>query len=130
MSVPAAVAVNKAGLDIGDLDISQVRLRMMPPWMFRILGSRVGAMTLGSTIFIAPDAFEDVVRGERPRLLLHELVHVGQWRREGRVGFLVSYLGDYLRNRLIGLNHDVAYRAIGFEAAAYDASERPKWEPL
>jgi hypothetical protein len=55
---------------------------------------------------------------------------VGQWRREGRVGFLVSYLGDYLRNRLIGLNHDVAYRAIGFEAAAYDASERPKWEPL
>jgi hypothetical protein len=36
------------------------------------------------------------------RLLLHELVHVRQWRDAGPVRFLARYLGDYLRGRLRG----------------------------
>jgi len=52
------------------------------------------------------------------RLLRHELVHVEQWRRLGVVGFLVRYLGAYLRWRLRGLPHRAAYRRIPLEVEA------------
>ncbi len=42
----------------------------------------------------------------------------------GVVGFLVRYLGDYLRGRALGLPHHVAYRAIRFEREAVERSER------
>lgn len=122
------MAMRRAGLDVGGLDISNVSIRPMPVWMSRVLGSRVAAMTLGNTILVAAHRYDEVVSGEQPDLLRHELVHVGQWHREGSVGFLTQYIGDYLRNRLIGLNHRVAYRAIGFEAAAFDTSEQPDQE--
>lgn len=130
MNTPAADVVKRAGLDVGDLDIADVTIHEMPRWMNRVLGSGVGAITLSDRIFVAPDAYGAVIGGERPTLLLHELVHVSQWRREGKLGFLARYATDYLRNRLIGLDHKVAYRAIGHEAAAYDVSERPNQEPL
>jgi len=124
VSVPAAAVVRKVGLDTGDLELSGVSVSMMPFWMSRLLRHGVAAITLGDRIYVAPDRYERAISGELPLLLLHELVHVGQWRREGRVAFLVQYFGDYFRNRLIGLEHDAAYRAIGFESAAYDVSER------
>ena len=42
----------------------------------------------------------------------------------GVVGFLVRYLGDYVRGRAMGLPHHVAYRAIRFEREAVERSER------
>ncbi len=128
MSVSAVEAASVAGLDTGDLDLSAVSLNVMPVWMSNALGSGVAAMTLGDRIFIRSDRYEQVISGDDPVLLLHELVHVGQWRREGRVGFAVRYMSDYLRNRMIGLDHKIAYRAIGFEAAAFETSERPERE--
>jgi hypothetical protein len=96
--------------------------------MARVLGSGVAAVTFGNTILVAAHRFDEVVSGEQPELLRHELVHVGQWNREGRVGFLSTYFTDYFRNRLIGLNHRTAYRAIGFEAAAFDTSKQQDQE--
>ena len=125
MSVPVSEAMRRSGLGIDGLDISNVSIRPMPRWMSRLLGSRVAAMTLGNTILVPVHRYDEVVGGEQPDLLRHELVHVGQWHREGSVGFLAQYTSDYLRNRLIGLNHRIAYRAIGFEAAAFDTSEQP-----
>lgn len=52
------------------------------------------------------------------RLLRHELVHVEQWRRYGLLGFLVRYVGAYLRWRCRGYGHWAAYRRIPFEASA------------
>lgn len=129
MSVPATAVVSKVGLDTGDLELSGVTIRVMPSWMSRMLGGGVAAITLSDTIFVSSDRYERVIGGEMPILLLHELVHVGQWRREGRAAFLAQYLSDYLRNRSIGLDHKTAYRAIGFEAAAYDISERSGRRP-
>jgi hypothetical protein len=52
------------------------------------------------------------------QLLAHEMVHVRQWRERGVVGFLVAYVGEYVRRRRDGLGHWDAYRAISFEAEA------------
>lgn len=130
MSARAVDAAALAGLDTGDLDLSDVTISVMPSWMAKILGSGVSAMTLGDQIFVTHDRYGAVVNGEDHVLLLHELVHVGQWRREGKLGFAVRYAGDYLRNRIIGLDHKIAYRAIGFEAAAFETSERSERELL
>lgn len=124
MSVPASAATRRAALDVGDLDLSDVTIRLMPWWMSQALGSGIAAITLGSSIFVAHNWYDKVVGGHQPDLLLHELVHVGQWRREGKFGFLMQYVGDYVRNRLVGLDHEIAYRGIRFEAAAYDLLER------
>jgi hypothetical protein len=77
------------------------------------------ATTLGRLVMMRPSAV-----GDR-RLLHHELVHVAQWRRHGVVGFLVRYLGAYLRWRLRRWPHWAAYRRIPFEIEAEWRSRRP-----
>ncbi|MFV1970610.1 MAG: DUF4157 domain-containing protein [Acidimicrobiia bacterium] len=124
MSISVAVATRNSGVDTGNLDLSEISIRMMPHWMQFALGSSVAAITIGNSIFVDGDRYDSVVSGKSPGLLVHELVHVDQWRREGKVAFLSRYAGEYVRNRMIGLDHRTAYRAIGFEAAAYDVSER------
>jgi hypothetical protein len=70
------------------------------------------ATTIWSLIFIRPAVVDDA------RLLRHELEHVKQWRQFGFVGFLVRYLGPYLRWRVRGYPHWGAYRRIPFEVEA------------
>jgi hypothetical protein len=124
VSISATVVAERAGVDTGDLDLSEVSVRMMPRWMQIALGTSVAAITLGNSVFVAQDTYESVVSGKNRALLIHELVHVDQWRREGSATFLSRYATEYVRNRMIGLDHRTAYRSIGFEIAAYDVSER------
>jgi hypothetical protein len=70
------------------------------------------ATTLGRFIFVRRSA------AGSDRLLRHELVHVGQWRRLGVVGFAVRYLGAYARWRLRRYPHWAAYRRIPLEIEA------------
>lgn len=88
-------------------DRARVRVVLVPR-----LTHGVAAMTLGRYVFVR--------RGhERDRALLaHELVHVRQWRELGVVRFLFRYLGAYLRNRRVGLDHWDAYEAIPLEIEA------------
>ncbi len=51
-------------------------------------------------------------------LLRHELVHVRQWKRHGRIGFLARYIGWYLLWRLRGKDHHGAYLRIPLEVEA------------
>jgi hypothetical protein len=70
------------------------------------------AITLGSLVIVRSRS------AGNPHLLRHELVHVGQWRRFGVVGFLRRYLRGYLRARWSGWPHWAAYRRIPFEIEA------------
>jgi hypothetical protein len=69
---------------------------------------------------ITLDRYVLVRRGHETNveLIAHELVHVQQWRQQGRFGFLRAYLGDYVRGRRSGLGHWDAYRGIRAEAQA------------
>jgi hypothetical protein len=89
------------------VDRARARVVLVPA-----LTPGVAAMTLGPVVL--------VVRGhERDRrLLVHELVHVRQWRELGAPRFLIAYLGAYVRNRVRGLDHWRAYEAIPLEVEA------------
>jgi hypothetical protein len=77
------------------------------------------AITIGPVISLRRS-----VAGDR-RLLRHEVVHVAQWRRLGVAGFLVVYLGAYLRWRLHLHGHWDAYRRIPLEIEAGWSSRQP-----
>jgi hypothetical protein len=70
------------------------------------------AITIGPLVSVRRASADD------EHLLLHEAVHVRQWRELGVVGFLVGYLGAYLRARVAGHSHRGAYRRIPLEVEA------------
>ena len=72
-------------------------------------------MTLPWAIYMDPDHLRS---GDSGPLILHELVHVRQWKRLGTWRFLKIYLADYLRGRRSGMNHNQAYLAIRLEKEA------------
>lgn len=96
----------------------------MPKLVETMLGGRVTAITLDHVVLVNAKRFEEVASGKDPILFAHELIHVAQWESEGRARFLCRYLTDYLRLRILGLDHDQAYRHIGYEWDAYEQSAR------
>jgi len=93
-------------------------IRLGFPWWLRLFVLRdTIAITLGRRIYI-----DGAVRTEDyDRLLDHELVHVRQAGELGLALFLWKYAAEYLLNRMRGLGHDAAYRAISFEVDAFAA---------
>lgn len=90
--------------------------RRAQPSHWRLIGGPVppgaDAITIGPVVSVRTAA------ASSERLARHEAVHVGQWRRYGVAGFLLRYLGAYLRWRLRGYGHRGAYRRIPFEVEA------------
>jgi len=122
--MPAGPLLVRAGLDpatvrslTGVPDLETVRVRPAPGWLRRLWIGPVHAMTLMGTIFVAPEVFSGDGT-ELGRLLVHELVHVRQWRAAGPARFVVRYIGDYVRGRLAGRTHADAYRMIRCEVEA------------
>jgi hypothetical protein len=103
---------------------SGVALRPAPPLLRAVWRSGVGAMATPRVLWVGPQTMAAIQSGRAERLLRHELTHVEQWRRHGRVGFLARYLTAYLLARAGGFSPDVAYRAIAFERAARAAEEQ------
>lgn len=102
--VPVTATVDRASLE-------SVRIVPVPR-----LTPGVSAMTLGRWVLVRRDRLGDV------DLLVHELVHVRQWREQGAVRFLSRYLSAYLRGRLRGLGHWEAYRAVPAEVEARETT--------
>ena len=83
------------------------------------------AITIGPVVSMR----SDVVGYER--LEAHEAVHVRQWRVRGWLGFLVGYLGEYLRGRLIGRRHHDAYLHLSAECEAeWEAQRQVRGLPI
>ena len=90
-------------------DVDRERARVA---VTRFLFPGAGAMTVGHFILVRPGRERD------ERLLAHELVHVRQWREDGRVRFLWRYFSAYIKGRFRRLGHRGAYLAIPYEAEA------------
>jgi hypothetical protein len=88
-----------------------------PFWLRPFVANGVAGITLGERIYLHPSV-AGMPREWIGSILLHESVHVMQYRRHGLVGFLARYLLEYLRNRARGMSAERAYREISFEREA------------
>ncbi|HUG31411.1 MAG TPA: DUF4157 domain-containing protein [Acidimicrobiia bacterium] len=116
-----------------DTDALRVRIAPVDPddinvWpassLFRRLWRHgTHGVTHGRLVFIDPA----VMVGDRrhlARLVIHELIHVRQYRATGYLHFVTSYLREYLKGRIGGLSPDEAYRQISHEREARELTER------
>lgn len=119
---PPSAILRAGGLDPGrvaeacglpDVDVTSVR--PAPAWMERMWHGSVAAMALPWGVYVKRDRIGGP--GLAP-LLMHELVHVRQWKTQGVVRFVLRYVGEYLGGRLRGLSHGEAYLAISAESEA------------
>lgn len=100
-------AVLAAFHHVAPIDARRARVVTVP---FLVPGT-VG-LTLGRWIILRRGRDRDGA------LLAHELVHVRQWREQGALRFVASYLLAYGRGRAAGLPHAEAYAAIPAEVEA------------
>ncbi|HKX76231.1 MAG TPA: hypothetical protein VJR05_12675 [Acidimicrobiia bacterium] len=106
---------------VGLTHLDRVAVRPAPGWLVRLWGQRASAMTVPWAVYLSP-----LLLGGDPKrlggLIVHELVHLRQWRQLGIARFLWRYLGDYWRGRRTGLSHREAYLAISLEEEARQVS--------
>jgi hypothetical protein len=97
-----------------DLEMQRVTLVHGGPvcWFVRSV-IRQGAMTFAPWVFYGRSHF-DPSRVNSLALLAHELKHVEQYRKRGRLGFLLRYFIDKARN---GFKYD---ENLPLEKEAYD----------
>jgi hypothetical protein len=89
-----------------------------PWWLRPFLMKGVVAITLGKNIWLRKGMEEEA----REHVLVHERVHVRQQAELGVLRFLVRYLFEYFRNRLVRrMSAAEAYRRISFEEEAFAA---------
>jgi hypothetical protein len=76
------------------VDLDRVRLRLggPPTWYLRLVHKR--AITLGHQVWFR----EEQYRADRA-LIAHELVHVGQYGRRGRIRFIATYIWHLVHAR-------------------------------
>jgi hypothetical protein len=114
---PAALARIAPGVDPERLLIRQAR-----PWFERLALRGSAAIALPYVVYVQARVYNRP-RSQLTRLIIHELIHVSQWRQEGYARFAFRYLGDYFRSRLGGQSHADSYRSIRYEVAARDLTK-------
>ncbi len=92
----------------------------------------VNGITFGRRIFIFPQ-FISLNQNQNPKLpellVVHEIAHVLQYRREGFIKFFYKYFGDYWKNlrkkkKWNQLARQQAYFEIPFEVEARKAADK------
>ena len=92
-----------------DLDAVQIHSSGLPSLYLRLV--RHSAITFGDGVWLR----EEPRRHDIP-LIVHELVHVAQYRRRGFVRFLARYGLDLVRHR--GYGRELPLEAPAYERAA------------
>lgn len=91
-------------------------------WLKRLTGIR-GIMLYPFIVYSPYSSYDREVWGAadayNDQVVRHETIHYLQAKEVGPVKFYFMYLKEYVENRLLGLNHPRAYRAIRFEMEAY-----------
>ena len=101
-----------SGLVDPEVSLADVRLRIGGPfaWYLRLVKKR--AITIGRNIW-----FRDEAARADTALVIHELVHVGQYARMGTPRFLATYFRD-LAKAWFHYSHNLPLEAPAYERQA------------
>ncbi len=135
MPYPAIDALTASGIDLAcvaelmpRVDPARVTVRRSARAFHAMWLPGIIAIAMPWGIYLEPATFAKPKRELGP-LIVHELMHIEQYRRHGAVGHVARYLYDYVASRRRGSDHYEAYLEIRQEqearaAAAYVASLR------
>ncbi len=134
-TAPAADLLRAAGIDPDSLaelmphvDPAAVKVRVARAWFRRIWAKGIVAVALPTGVYVQPNVMErfrsGLEAGRWGPLIVHELMHIEQWRRLGVFRHATQYTSDYIRGRFQGFGHWEAYRAIRLEVEARDAASQ------
>ncbi len=87
----------------------------------------IGGITIGKRIYISPDKFrisEKQLLRINEELVVHEITHVLQYRREGFGRFLWLYLRSYITNLKKKSKYDLQARAEAYFDIPYEIEAR------
>ena len=118
------------------VDPFAVKIRVGPFWFrpfwFRpFWGRKIAAIALPFGIYVRPAVMQRLRSGaersgaepvRNARLIVHELVHVEQWRRLGGLRLIIRYGSDYVRGLARTRSHWEAYRGVRTEVEARAAA--------
>lgn len=101
------------GFDLSRVHVSEPIPRYVRAFSF---GEPLG-YTDRNRIYFAPEAYR-IDCPEGLSLIAHEIAHCCQYQKLGKWRFRANYLLAYFRNRLRGMNAEIAYAQIPFEIEA------------
>ena len=102
---------------IAPVDPDQINIWPASHVFRRFWRSEISGVTHGKFVFVDPE----VMRGDPNRLgrlVVHELIHVRQYKAAGYLRFVTSYLKEYWIGRLGGKSPRDAYLDISLEREA------------
>lgn len=122
--------LRRAGLDTPDLRVTMTpidpdRVNVWPAsrWMMLFWRKGISGMTIRNWVFVDPSLLTGDPK-RLARLVIHELVHVRQYRDQGYVPFTVRYVYEYLAGLVAGKGIRESYLDIAAEREARQVTER------
>lgn len=127
---PAIEALEAAGIDLSSVqavapgvDLERLLVREATSLFEKLILRRNAAIALPHVIYMH-SRWYGRPRAQLGRLVVHEAIHVSQWRQTGNLKFVATYAFDYLRGRIRRRSHDQAYQQIRYEVQARDATNK------
>ncbi len=128
-SLTAAAALSMLGVDVAAVvavvpTVDPARVRIVPAsQLFRRFWAKgIVAVTMPWAVYVTPAVLHRITSSDDrhglARLVVHELVHLHQYRTAGPLRHIGRYVADYLRGRRGGLGHWDAYLGIEAEVEA------------
>ena len=109
--------------ELAPVDPDRINVWPASRWFRRLWRPGIKGVTSGGIVFVDPE----MMRGDHQRLarlVVHELVHVRQFRTGGYIWFGARYIWDYLVGRLRGLSRRDAYLENPAEVEAREVTAR------
>lgn len=109
-----------------DHDLSRVVIHLSIPWYVRRFARITpGAYTSGNKIYFAPGHYDpNTVTGIAS--IAHELTHIQQYRKYGKLRFRLKYLVFFFKNKGKQMEDSEAYEGIPFEKEAFEKEQEVK----
>ena len=127
---PAIEALEAAGIELSSVqrvtpgvDLERLLVREASRLFEKLLLRNNAALALPHVVYMHSRAYRRP-RAQLARLVVHEAIHVSQWRQTGSLKFAATYAWDYVRGRVGRRGHVRAYQEIRYEVQARDATDK------
>ncbi len=127
---PAIEALEAANIDLASIqsvapgvDLERLLIREASSLLEKLVLRSNAAIALPRVVYMHRRWYRRP-RAEVARLVVHEVIHVSQWRQTGTAKFAVIYAFDYVRGRFQRRGHEDAYHGIRYEIEARAATDK------